>query len=109
MKINKEEMEKSLFFLAETDEQYARARALHDGLCNQRPVLRSQLFMRSTEKSATAREHQAQTSDAYLQHLAKIDMANLDVLTLQAKRSTAQVVIDCWRSLNSARNKGQII
>ena len=29
--------------------------------------------------------------------------------SMQNKRSTETIVIDCWRSLNSGRNKGNIV
>ena len=95
--------------MADSDEEYARCRARHDSLCNARAVVRSKLFMGSAEKSATAREHQAQNSQYYRDHLELIDNANADMLILQNKRSTAHTLIDCWRSLNAARNKGQIL
>ncbi|NIP25771.1 MAG: hypothetical protein GWN94_02585 [Phycisphaerae bacterium] len=61
------------------------------------------------EGAVQAREHAAQNHPDYIKHLNDIDRANEKMLILRNQRATAHTVIDCWRSLNAARNKGQIV
>lgn len=109
MEITQVRMEEALDYLSSTDQDYARVRALYEGLSEQRKVVKSQAFLHSGASSAAAREQEAYNSMAYVQHLQKMEMAHVEMLTLQAKRSTECIIIDCWRSLNAARNKGQIM
>ena len=109
MAINQDDMERAVEYLANSDEDYARAKALYDGLMEQRKVVKAKAFLRSREGPQTAKEQDAYASQAYQEHLQKIEVANLEYLTLHTKRSTETIVIDCWRSLNAARRKGQFI
>jgi hypothetical protein len=102
-------MENDLGFMAATDESYAKAKALHEGLKEQSKTVKAMVFMRSMEKSATAKEQSALSSMDFIRHQSKIDDAALELYTLHAKRLTTSLRIDCWRSLNAARNKGQIV
>lgn len=109
MEITKEAMERAVNFLAETDVEYARAKTLFDGLSEERKTVKAQIFMRSGQTSATAKENDAYSSIPYKNHLKKIETAQISYLTLQAQRNTQVTIIECWRSLNAARNKGQIV
>lgn len=107
MEINRDRMEEAVMYLAHSDQDYARARALYEGLSEQRKTVKANNFLRSGGSSASAREQESYNSMEYRQHLSKMEVAHLEYLTLQAKRSTEGIIIDCWRSLNAARSKGQ--
>lgn len=107
MEITREVMEDAVDYLALTDVEYARGKTLFDGLSLQRKTVKANCFIRSGEGSAAAKEQAAYQMPDYVMHLQKMETANLEYLTLHAKRQTAVVKIDCWRSLNAARNKGQ--
>jgi len=109
MNITREKMEEAVDYLAGTDEDYARAKTLFDGLSEQRKTIKANCFMRAGEGSAAAKEQVAYQMPDYVMHLQKMETAELEYLTLHAKRQTAVVIIDCWRSLNAARNKGQVM
>jgi len=109
LEINKEKMEGALDFLAASDVDYARAKTLFDGLTLQRKTIKANCFIRCGEGSAAAKEQTAYQMPDYIMHLQKIETAHLEYLTLQARRNTAEIIIDCWRSVNAARNKGQVI
>lgn len=109
MEVNREKMESALNFLANSDVDYARAKTLFDGLTMQRKTIKANCFIRSGEGSAAAKEQAAYQMPDYVRHLQKMETAQLEYLTIQAQRYTAAIVIDCWRSLNAARNKGQIV
>lgn len=109
MEITRDTMEQALMYLARTDEDYARARAYRDGLEDQKKVILASVFMRANGNSAAANKEIAYNSMEYRQHLERWEQANLEYLTLQAKRQTAELQIDCWRSLNAARNRQQVV
>lgn len=109
MEVTREVMEKALDFLAESDYEYARLKALHNGLLQQRPTIKAMAFMKSREGPIAQREHMAAIDFQYQKHLEKIELAEVEMLTLQNQRRTNEITIDCWRSLNAARNKGQIV
>ena len=109
MRINANDMEAALQFLADTDEDYARKQALYSGLDEQTKSVKAQIAQMSKGSSAAAKEMFALQSNEYKRHLTKVEDAHIDYLILKNQRSTQEKVIDCWRSLNSARNKGQIV
>ena len=109
MDIDKNGMERALQYLADSDVDFARAKTLYDGLMLQRKTVKANCFLRAGDGSAASKEQAAYQMPDYVMHLQKIETANLEYLTLLAQRSTAVTVIDCWRSLNAARNKGQIM
>lgn len=107
--ISLERMEKAVMFLCNSDVDYARAKSLYEGLVEQRKTVKAQIFLRSGQKTVDAKNADSYSSDPYKRHLVKMENAQLTFLTLQAQRNTASVIVDCWRSLNAARNKGQIV
>lgn len=102
-------MEKALTYLAETDEPYARVRALVAGLERQKTTIKAQAFRRAKDGPVSQKEAIATTSHEYQEHLKSIEVAEIEMFIMQNKRGTEHAVIDCWRSLNAARNKGQIV
>jgi hypothetical protein len=109
MEITRGSMEAALQYLAETDEEMARLRALHNGLTNQKATIRAMAFMGAKEGPVAQKEHAACLSFQYQQHLEKIELAEIEMLTMQNRRQTQELIIDCWRSLNAARNRQQIV
>lgn len=108
MQITTEEMEKAVMYLAETDQEMARSKAYFHGLDRQTKTIKAMAFIRSNENSATAREQVALVSPSYREHLERVQNAETEYLTLAEKRATSIVLIDCWRSLNAARNRGSM-
>ena len=108
MRIDQEKMEEALQFLSESDEEYASLRALVQGLDRQTRTIKAIAFERAREGSAAAKEQAAYASIQYREHLQKIELAERECLILQERRNTAVTTIDCWRSLNAARNRGMM-
>jgi hypothetical protein len=109
MKITLEEMENAVEYLAMTDSEYARAKSYYEGLSEQKKIVKAQAFLRSSQSAQTAKEQDAYASQIYREHIAKMEAAHLEYLTIEANRQTATIKIDCWRSLNAARNRGQFM
>lgn len=109
MPVNIADMEAALKFLADTDEEYARKQALYSGLDEQTKSVKAHIAQMAKGSSAAAKDTFALQSDNYKMHLDKVQNAHVDYLILRNQRATQATVIDCWRSLNSARNKGHIV
>ena len=105
--INYNDAETALNYLASTDEEAARAKALYDGLYEQRKTVRALQFLSATG-SAAERTEKANASTEYQEHLQAIRDAQIDYEILKNKRDTNIRVTDMWRSVNSNQKKGNI-
>lgn len=105
--ITYENAESALKYLIDTDEEYARTKTLYDALNDQKKSIQA-LEYGKLSGTAAEKTQQALASDNYQSHLHAIRDAQIDFETVRAKRISQQAVIDMWRSLNSARNKGNI-
>jgi hypothetical protein len=104
--INTERMEQAVLYLCSTDEQLARCRARFNGLKEQIKVVKSMAYQRSISTVAATKEQDAYSSSQYREHLQKMHDAEYDFMLIATKRETELTIIDCWRSLNAAKNKG---
>ena len=101
-------MNKALTHLGETDEQEAQLRSLVEK--NKKKMEATFKIVASAnlgtviEKEARAYEHEnyKTVSAAYFLSLTEHGK-------LKNERATDSITIDVWRSLNAARNKGQIV
>ena len=105
--INYDDAEKALNYLVNTDEECGRAKALYDGLYEQRKTIRAIQFLKATG-SAAVRMEEALSSIEYREHLKMITDAQMDFEILRNKRLTKQSIIEMWRSVNSNQKKGNI-
>mgnify|MGYP003629874629 FL=1 len=105
--INYNDAETALNYLVNTDEEAARAKALYDGLYEQRKTVRALQFLNSSG-SAAERTEKANGSIDYQEHLKAIRDAQIDYEILRNKRDTNIRITDMWRSVNSNQKKGNI-
>ena len=105
--INYNDAETALNYLVNTDEEAARAKALYDGLYEQRKTVRALQFLNSSG-SAAERTEKANGSIDYQEHLKAIRGAQIDYEILRNKRDTNIRITDMWRSVNSNQKKGNI-
>lgn len=94
--------------LAKTDEQYARLTAAVKALDHKRRVIRAIAFL-EISGTVAEREALATASKEYKAFIVEYENTIADKEILGAKRKRAELTIDVWRSLNAARNKGQIV
>ena len=105
--INYDDAQKALNFLVDTDIDYGRAKSLYDGYYEQRKTIRASVFLNS-EGSAALRMEIALDSRAYREHLSLMRDAQMDYEILRSQRLTNQIIIDMWRSVNSAQKMGNV-
>lgn len=97
----------ALDYLISTDVEFARAKTLYDSLCDQKKTVAALEYGRLTG-SAAEKNQQALASESYVLHLSAIRDAQMEFEILRSKRLSNQAVIEMWRSINSARNKGNV-
>ena len=106
---DKDTVDEALKYLAKTDVEYAQLVGLVKKTEHMKHHILAMEKLASREKTAAAKETQAYASNAYKQWIEDSENATVEQETLKAKRHRAGLAIDVWRSLNSARSKGQII
>ena len=107
MDIPDERLQKALDFLAGTDLKAANAKALVEGLSEQRKTIKSILYINATGDQKK-REAEAYSADEYILHVEKYQNAIADFETLKNRRMTASLIVEVWRSCNANRRNGNI-
>ena len=108
MSVSTQRMELALKFLAETDEDCARLRADHARAEYMAKSVRNTNFA-AADGTVADRNAAAENSPEYEAAKLAEFQAFQEYEAMKNKRATESIVIDVWRSLNSARNKGQIV
>lgn len=104
--ISQDRMEKALAYLATTDEPCASLRADMERAEYKAKRTKAAVFQLSegsvAERNATA-ETAGDTQNAYEQYFTALR----DYEAMKNKRSTEEIVIETWRSLNANRRQAQ--
>lgn len=101
-------MQRALAFLAETDEQEAKLRSAEE-LAKEKMKAKFAAIAAHADGTVLQRESVAYGHEEYQSARASYLMAMSEHGSLKNQRSTAAITIEVWRSLNAARNKGQIV
>ena len=103
--ISDERMEKSLRFLAETDEQAAELKVMVSrkeyvvDYCRRTEFLKETGNIEERKAKAETTNRVTIASDSYL-------TAMLDWEKLKAKRATEELIVEVWRTLSANRRQG---
>lgn len=106
--ISKERLEKALTYLAETDEQEADLKANADGAKRAMDAVFAMVAAHS-QGTVLEREAAAYESKRYQDAESHYLCCLAEHGAIKNKRATETILIEVWRSLNAARNKGQIV
>ena len=106
--ISRDRMEKSLKYLAESDEEFAyhKTHALKMER-KAKSVFRAMFLAHSG--TVAEREAKADASQEYQDASEAEFAAKLTLEHIKAKRDTEALVIDVWRSLNADQRKGNVV
>jgi len=99
----------ALQYLSSTDDKYAVLVARKEAVKETRERIKAIAKVASGEKSDAAKTTEALASDEYGNWLKDWEDVVYEVERLKAIRLRMVLTIDVWRSLNAARNKGQMI
>lgn len=105
--ISFERAEKALEYRISTDSEVGRLKAYYEKMSDHKKVILSELFNSTTGTNAE-RTHKALASDEYKEQLELIEEAHRKFESVRAKRDTADLLIQMWRSYNSAVKKGNM-
>lgn len=104
--ITQERMEKALHYLAQTDLEFASERAELERAEILRKRVRARAMLESSGTSVAERQAMAEghpdvqaADESYVSSFANCEK-------LKARRETAALLCDLWRSVNSARRQG---
>ena len=98
--ITEERLEKAMIYLAHTDEEAAKAKALCKKLEKIERIIRGEAFLRANGTVAE-REAKAVTSEQYKEHVAYAENCWVDAELLDNKRHTEEVSVDVWRTMSA--------
>ena len=105
--INIQAVERALKYMADTDEEAAKAKALVKALEHSFKTIVATEFMKATGAQGE-REKIAHASPAYREHNEKYQNAVADYELLANKRKRAELTIEVWRSLNANQRRGNV-
>jgi len=106
--VTKTRMENALHFLATSDETEAQLHSLYESNKNKTRAKFDTVAAYSEGGNEAKRNAAAYEHEDYKSAKAAELLALTEWCALKNRRSTANMLIDVWRSLNAARNKGQI-
>jgi len=107
--ISEERLEKSLKYLADTDESSAEASAnvkYLDRLLKRKKAL--YITGEQTLKSISAKEQGFYASDTYKNAVEELFNADVKAVTMENKRDKEGLIIDLFRTLEASRRKHNI-
>ena len=98
--ITEDRVEKSICYMAETDEDYARAFVIYNDAKNHEGVVVSQAFMRSKKLFDTVAEANAaaKISKEYKNWEDDKTSKAFDYMILKVKRDTEKLIWETWRT-----------
>jgi len=100
--------EKALDYLAETEAEYARLKALVKYAPDRLKMYLAALMLESEEKSATAKKTTAEAHPEYEQTVDSFETISKEFFEIDEKRKRANMTIEMFRSVNSSLKKGNI-
>ena len=102
--ISEERLEKAIMYLAHTDENAAKAKALCKKLEKMERIIRGEAFLKAAGTVAE-REAKAVTSEQYKEHVSYAENCWVDSALLDNKRHTEEVIVDIWRTMSANLRK----
>ncbi len=100
--------EKALTYLAESEDDYASLKASHQAEKERIRIIEAQQIMESSESSQTGKQTEARASQAYQDAVEDWRIAIEAFELVNAKRKRAEILIEMFRSVNSALKRGNI-
>lgn len=106
--ISSEQAEKALLYLAESEEEYARYRALRETEKERLKIIHASLAMDSTENSQAAKSLDSYSNNAYIDALANYNDVIEAYYLIEAKRKRAEITVEVWRTEEASRRRGNV-
>jgi len=104
--ITLQKVEKAMDYLQSTDESFAQAKASMTAGKERLKTTFAQCYLDATGDNVKERESYALVSKDYRTQLEVYEESILEYEIIRNKRLRAELLIEVWRSINSARSKG---
>ena len=105
--ISQDRLQKALEYLATTDGPCAQAKALMVGLTEQTKTVKAIAFLEA-QGTVAERDARAYASTQYQAHILKLQDATMEFETMRNRRLTAEMTIECWRTLQANQRRGNL-
>lgn len=105
--ISNDRLQKALTYLAETDEPCAKAKSLMIGLEKQEKTILAMHFL-GNSGAVEERKARAQVTPQYQSWRETYEQAVLDFELYRNKRTTEELIVEVWRSVNANRRHGNV-
>lgn len=105
--IDFERANKALEYLIKTDNEVGRVKAYYEKMEAHKKVILATVF-NSVSGTNSERQYKALQSQEYQEHLETVHEAQREFESIRAKRHTADLLIQMFRSVHSAQKKGNI-
>jgi len=106
--IDENKVETCIHYLADTEDAFGKAKARMKISEPLKKTAKARAYLKA-EGTQGEREQKAYISDEYIEAVNEIYEATMDYEIINKKRERAELTIEVWRSLNSARKKGNIV
>ena len=106
--ITNDQAEKALLYLAESEQEYARYRALRETEKERLKIVHASLAMDSTESSQSAKSLDSYSNNSYIEALAQYHEAIEAYYLIEAKRKRAEITVEVWRTEEASRRRGNV-
>jgi hypothetical protein len=100
--------ELAIQYLGESEEEYANLKAQHQALKERIKIELASLEMDCNESSQAAKSTWAKAQPDYLNAVTDWENAMASFYLIEAKRKRAELMIEMFRSVNSALKRGNI-
>ena len=101
--------EDALAYLEESESEGASLKAATNAEKERLKTIKAQLMLDSDEKTVAGRETWAEAHERYIEALNGWDELMSEFYLIDARRSRAELLIEFWRSLNSAQKRGEMV
>lgn len=105
--MDEQKAQAAINYLAQTDEDHAKARAEYNALSELRKTVRAFCFEKA-EGGVKEREMAAERHGDYIAHIEKIKAAEIEFHTMHNKRKRAELTVDLYRTWSANVRKGNI-
>lgn len=105
--VTDEQIQKAIDYLQKTDKPHAMARAEYNSLSELRKTVLAYSF-NEEEGGVTERNQAALMSPQYIEHIKKIEDAEITFHTMHNRRQHAYALIDLYRTICANTRKGNL-
>lgn len=106
--VTDERLEKSLQFLIDTDKEHGELRGYQKALEKKEKIILANESLKAKGSSMAENKAIAESSEEYKKHIEEYETTCQEFFIIDARRATAEKIIDVWRTQNANQRRGNI-